>query len=108
MDIYTEGVAIMIIGMGVVLITLAVLAAFTGLLERVFRPREDRPLTESNGDLGDGLPAEAHDAAQGFEDMALMAVAIHLIQKQRQQTYTPLARVSEQWKLVGRFKSLRR
>ena len=101
MDIYTEGVAVMIIGMGVVFLTLAVLAAFTGGLERVFRPREDRPLDASHDMIHDGRDHE-------LEELALAAVAVHLVQKQRQQAYTPLARVSEQWKLVGRFKSLRR
>ena len=101
MDIYTEGAAVLIIGMGVVFVTLAVLATFTGLLERVFRPREERVLDVSHEDLHDDSGHELHD-------LAMVAVALHLSNRQRQQVYTPLAGVSEQWKLVGRFKSLRR
>ncbi len=101
MDIYTEGVAIMIVGMGVVFATLAVLATFTGLLERVFRPREERVLDVSHDDLHDDSGHELHE-------LAMVAVALHLINRQRQQAYAPLTGVSEQWKLVGRFKSLRR
>jgi Na+-transporting methylmalonyl-CoA/oxaloacetate decarboxylase gamma subunit len=100
-DNYTEGVAIMIIGMGVVFLTLAVLATFTGVLERLFRPREARPLEMSHENLHD-------DAGTELEELAMAAVAVHLMHKQKQQAYAPLGRVSEQWKLVGRFKSLRR
>lgn len=101
MDIYTEGVAIMIVGMSVVFVTLAALATFTGLLERVFRPREDVPLQVSHDDLHDDSGHELHD-------LAMVAVALHLINRRRQDSYAPLAGVSEQWKLIGRFKSLRR
>jgi Na+-transporting methylmalonyl-CoA/oxaloacetate decarboxylase gamma subunit len=100
-DNYTEGIAVMIIGMGVVFITLAVLATFTGALERLFRPREDRLLEMSHENLHD-------EAGTELEELAIAAVAVHLMNLQKQQVYAPLARVSEQWKLVGRFKSLRR
>lgn len=101
MDIYTEGAAVMIVGMGVVFVTLAVLATFTGLLERMFRPREDVLLEPSHDDLHDDSGHELHD-------LAMVAVALHLANRRRQDVYAPLAEVSEQWKLIGRFKSLRR
>ncbi len=101
MDIYTEGVAVMVIGMGVVFVTLLVLAAFTGVLERVFRTSEDRTLEVSHDSLHD-------ESGHELQEVALAAVAIYLSEKQRRRTYTPLSRVSEHWKMMGRFRSLRR
>ncbi len=101
MDIYTEGVAVMVIGMSVVFVTLVVLATFTALLERLFRPAEERVLEVSHDSLHD-------ESGHELQEVALAAVAIYVSEKTRRRTYAPLSRVSEQWKMMGRFRSLRR
>lgn len=111
----SQGLGLMVIGMGVVLFVLVLLALATVVLELVFRPQSERK--------GEGREAargeEAGSSALGLEEageadeayarrlVALAAVGLYLQDRERAHVYVPLRTTGGQWKYAGRLKSLR-
>lgn len=101
----SQGLGLMVIGMGVVLFVLVLLALATALLELVFRPQSERK--------GEGREAareeEAGEADEAYARrlVALAAVGLYLQDRERAHVYVPLRTTGEQWKYAGRLKSLR-